>query len=438
MQVQIISPTGHHSQRGVCAVPDRTVAPLGCGATLVSALRKCPCDKVSKFRNFTGACTRERNRTRKFSPARGRYARSSENSFLEAFGDRPDRACSSFLRGFCLCRSPNNTFHDPVRSFALARSSCASLDEANNQFCRNDLRVSNGAPLTTVFLANIDMAQATVLDQGPDLEQALQELWLRGRASWPEVAVEIEQFLALIGRRFAPGTSAAIRMLHADDLYLLCAYLSGAPGASTTFESEFFTRVARALKRSRATDDEIAEIQQILRERLLNDRRSTPARSHYAGTGSLGSWLCISAVRELWRMRQRSHREALDEHTLEQLPAHDEDQELAYLKALYRREFKEAFSEALDSLTPKERNVLRYNVLKGLNITEIGAIYRVHRATIARWIARARDQLKAETHAALTRKVELRGRDLESVLRLIESQLDVSLRRRLGEEPPPT
>ncbi|MEZ4381338.1 MAG: sigma-70 family RNA polymerase sigma factor [Nannocystaceae bacterium] len=297
--------------------------------------------------------------------------------------------------------------------------------------------MSDAAPLSALLRAHLDAAQAAVLDEGPALEEALRELWAGGREAWPEIQVEAAPFFALVARRFAPGTSAALRELRAADLYLLAAYLGGAPGASAAFEAEYFARVARALGRFRASRDEIAEIQQTLRVRLLNDRRSTPARSHYVGAGSLGSWLCISAVRELWRARKQDGRgAALDDHALQQLPARDEDQELAYLKALYRREFKEAFNEALAALTAKERNVLRYNVLKGLNIAEIGAIYRVHRATVARWIARAREQLKTRTHEALTRKLQLRGRDLESVLHLIESQLDVSLRRHLGDDDP--
>lgn len=297
--------------------------------------------------------------------------------------------------------------------------------------------VSDAAPLSALLRAHLDAAQAVVLDDGPALEEALRELWARARAAWPEIHVGAAPFFALIARRFAPGTCAALRELRAGDLYLLTAYLGGAPGASAAFEAEYFARVARALGRFRASRDEIAEIQQTLRVRLLNDRRSTPARSHYMGAGSLGSWLCISAVRELWRTRKQDGRgAALDDHALQQLPARDEDQELAYLKALYRREFKEAFAEALAALTAKERNVLRYNVLKGLNIAEIGAIYRVHRATVARWIARAREQLKTHTHEGLTRKLQLRGRDLESVLHLIESQLDVSLRRHLSDDDP--
>lgn len=78
--------------------------------------------------------------------------------------------------------------------------------------------------------------------------------------------------------------------------------------------------------------------------------------------------------------------------------------------------------------------MLRYNVLKGLNIAEIGAIYQVHRATVARWIAHARELLLQSTRERLTQRLHAADHELDSILRLIESQMDVSLRRCLDDD----
>ncbi|MEZ4381297.1 MAG: sigma factor-like helix-turn-helix DNA-binding protein [Nannocystaceae bacterium] len=286
--------------------------------------------------------------------------------------------------------------------------------------------MTDAAPLSALLLARVDAAQAAVLDEGPALEEVLAALWSRGRSSWPYLTIGAETFFAQVARRFAPGPSEALLELRAGDLYVLSAYLAGAPGARAAFENEHFARVARALERFDASPEEIARVQRSLPTHLQCDRRTTPMRSHYAGVGSLGSWLCISAVRELWLSRNGA--------PLADAAA-DDPHAPAYLNALYHGELRDAFDGALAELSQRERDVLRLNVVDDRDVADIGALYDVHRATIARWIARARERLTTRTLDAMTRRLRIAERDHESVLQLIESQLDVNLRRRLGAPP---
>ncbi len=296
--------------------------------------------------------------------------------------------------------------------------------------------MSDSKDIRGLFLPHLDDATRLALTEEPGLAAELAALWSVARASWPDIELDAADFLAFVARRLDHEAGRALSRLRANDLYLLCAYLRGAPGASARFEAHCFAPAGHALRRLRADADEIAEVKQMLRYRLILDRTGDPEHRHYVGTGSLSAWLCVSAVREAWSLRRRRGRvNAIDDHSLQELPARDEDHELAYLKQLYRREFKESFQEALDTLSPRERNILRCNVLKGLNVEEIGVIYRVHRSTVARWIASSRVTLRDRTREALTRRVHVADGELESILRLIESQMDVSLRRRLEQDP---
>ncbi len=291
-------------------------------------------------------------------------------------------------------------------------------------------------PFSDSFLPHLEEAERLALSQVPDLEQQLAGLWSVAREAWPEVDVPAEEFFRFLARRLDLASLGPLNRLRAEDLYLLCGYVKGLPGCAALFEARYFVPVTRALRRIRADPDMIEDVKQTLRHRLLLDRVVDPRHKHYMGTGDLASWLCICAVHEVGHRRDKRDRDvAFEQHTLSNLPAQDDDQELAYLKQLYRREFKEAFQEALDALPPRERNILRYNVLKGLNIEEIGAIYRVHRATVARWIAHARELLLHKTRENLSRRVRMSNDQLESMLRLIESQMDVSLRRCLDATP---
>jgi RNA polymerase sigma-70 factor (ECF subfamily) len=62
-----------------------------------------------------------------------------------------------------------------------------------------------------------------------------------------------------------------------------------------------------------------------------------------------------------------------------------------------------------------------------LSIDELGAMFGCHRATAARRIADARQELVHRVHAALRSRLRLEHRDLQSVMRLIDSQLNLSV-----------
>jgi len=76
--------------------------------------------------------------------------------------------------------------------------------------------------------------------------------------------------------------------------------------------------------------------------------------------------------------------------------------------------------------------LLRYHHVDGLNIDEIGAIYRVHRVTAFRWLEKAKEKLVEATLARMRTRLNVSARELDSVLRLIRSQVHLSLVRHLG------
>jgi len=109
------------------------------------------------------------------------------------------------------------------------------------------------------------------------------------------------------------------------------------------------------------------------------------------------------------------------------------DPELDYLKSKYAPQFREAFVAAITNLSVEERNALRFHYLDGLTLDETAAACHVHRATAARWLAHARESLLRDTRRLLLERTKLGHREVESMFRLVESQLDVSLRRHLAE-----
>ena len=147
------------------------------------------------------------------------------------------------------------------------------------------------------------------------------------------------------------------------------------------------------------------------------------------------SWVRVVAARETARFLPRARREiAADEEEFATLIGADDDPEIGYLKRLYRHEFKRAFQAAIEQLDDLGRLILRQHVLDGLGIDELAGLHGVHRATAARWIQSAREAVLAGTQRELIRRLQLSRSELVSIMRLIGSQLDVSLPRLLRRD----
>jgi RNA polymerase sigma-70 factor (ECF subfamily) len=268
----------------------------------------------------------------------------------------------------------------------------------------------------------------------PDLEARLAWALEMARAAWPTVPLDGAQFTAHLARHLPPDRCLeALEKLQLGDLYLACACTQGVPAALAAFESRFLPEVGRAVARMRLPSSTVDELRQQLRQKMLVSTPDAPARlAAYPGTGPLSGWVRAAA---LWLgldlQRRGSAESSADDSALPLLVEPGDDPELAYLKNTYRAEFNAAFAQALTVLAPRQRNVLRLKFLDGLSIDQLGALYGVHRATAARWVIAAQEALLEETRRVLTERLRLTHTQLDSVLRLISSQLDVNLSRLL-------
>ena len=273
--------------------------------------------------------------------------------------------------------------------------------------------------------------------KGNELEALLSERLERARLRWPTVVLAPDQFARHLAERVCDDvpTAAALRT---DDLYLACACANGDDAAVVAFRDEFMRGVRVAL--SRFNDATLCDemCQMVMEKLFVGSATRPPAIGKYSGRGSLQAWVNVMAVRDTYtRLRLKPREQPDDDIDLLVERAIDvrEDSELAQLKAMYREQFKSAFSQALEILSPRDRNVLRHECVDDLNIDKIGELYGVHRATVARWRTRARQQLFEHTRAVFERDLNVSGGEFQSIMRLIHSQLGGSLPRLLAEAP---
>ena len=290
-------------------------------------------------------------------------------------------------------------------------------------------------PLSAAFLSA--RAPETLEPERPDLEEALAAASARARSTWTGVDAGDERFAAFLGGRIPAGELETARV---GDLWAACACGTGDGRAIAEVEARYFPDVDAALGKMGLSADRIGEVKQGLRRLLfVGDPGNPPAGTapritEYRGTGDLRAWLRVTAMRAALKLIRKENRETPTDDALLEARAQQDDPELAYMKAAYRASFKVAFQEALDSLHARERLLLKQQIVDGLGIDELGALYDVHRATAARWVQSAREKLLLRTRRTFMLNARISSEECESIMRMVRSQLDMSLHRRLGSE----
>jgi RNA polymerase sigma-70 factor (ECF subfamily) len=251
-------------------------------------------------------------------------------------------------------------------------------------------------------------------------EARLAALVAEARAAWPDLVDEaaLRQFVAeRSGRGELPGAPPA-------DLALAAAVLAGHPAAPAAFERALIAPLVTVLGR-RYPAELIGEVQQRLRIQLLVEG----GLASYQGRGPLGAWVRVVAVREAERARRALGGELPDDEVGALAGRAIADPERLLLRAATREAVHAALRRALEALAPRQRTLLRYHYVDRLGIDRIAPLFAVHRATAARWLEQARQDLLRHARQALAGKLALMPEELASLGRVLESQLYLSLSR---------
>jgi RNA polymerase sigma-70 factor, ECF subfamily len=288
-------------------------------------------------------------------------------------------------------------------------------------------------------LSQLPEGRESILARADTLETLLVAHITSGQTAWPGLALDPERFVRFLARRLPQSgdLEAELNELPAADLYLTCACADGDARAIVAFEARYFRDIDATVAGMRAPNGASDDVKQILRTRFfVSTGGRPPAITEFGGRGNLHGWVRVSAVREVLRLFKRDRRKVdLDEALLDDMVGFP-DPEMAAVKAKCKTELGTAFRASLAGLSARERTLLRYHIADGLSIDAIGSIYHVHRATAARWLAAVRERLVSDTQARLAEHLRLDRDEVESVIRLVRSQLDLSIVSLLGSEDP--
>ena len=280
------------------------------------------------------------------------------------------------------------------------------------------------------FLAALPKESAARLAKGPELEAWLADVIARARAGAAKVKLAPERFAEFLGGKLkGPDPRAEAEQLRLPELYLAAAALAQDPEAIRELDALIRLWVEREVQKVRAPsllDDALNEVRAL----VLVGQGTPPAIGQYGGRGELGAWIRVVAVREVLRLHKKGtpEREHGSPGELEALASSADDPELGFLRGHYRDAFRTAFRAAVASLEPRDRNLLRQSFLDGLSIDELAELYHVHRATAARWLVKAREALAEATRARIREQIRVGSGELESILALVGSKLEISMR----------
>lgn len=290
-------------------------------------------------------------------------------------------------------------------------------------------------PLATLLLESMDPPRSTDGDEaaGLQLEASLREMLDTARAEWPVLSLADEDYVrhlaALLPETDEPR--AALAKIRPGDVYVAAAVTSGHPEALRTFEAQFI-RPARVVIARESDVVEPEEFFQRLRERLLVAQPGKRTRlAGFSGKGKLSNWVRIAAQRLLideYRKREAAPNEVPTD-PLDPIRAADKDPELGVLQSSYREGFQEAFESAFAKLGSRERTLLRYRYVDGLEVNQIASISGRHRVSVYRAIVKARETLLEHLRRDMAERLHVGMSQADSVVRLMRSQLDLRLSR---------
>ena len=301
----------------------------------------------------------------------------------------------------------------------------------------NDAVHATADELAAVFTAAWTAGRDRALS--PDVGAKLVALCQRARLAHPTIAVEDRAFVAAIAAH-APAVELAayLERCRPGDLVLALAASRGQAVAIEELERTFRTALDSTCRRFASAAHSADDLKQILRTKLfVAEPDKAPKIADYAGQGYLENWLRVTAVRIFLDLAKRKDRAREGRATDDDVLALPDPRDLALdvVKAEYRTAVAAAMHDAAKRLEPGDRHLLRQHFVGGLSIDQLGAVLGIHRATAARRIARAREHLVAATRAELARRLQLDPAELDDVIGLVMSRLDVSIGKLLASAP---
>lgn len=285
--------------------------------------------------------------------------------------------------------------------------------------------------LAAVFLENLGARDQVKIDTGDDVEALLDRAVASAHAARPGIEVPAEVFVLALAARLSGAKSTTLERaldgLHLGDLLLACACEHRDRAALAEFERAFVPDLFAAVNHVDRSGSHADDVLQVLRQKLfVGEPGAGPKIREYSGRGELRRWLRAVAVRAAIDALRGVREVPVEDELLDAIVVPDDHPELAHLKRASVAELKLALREALSALSPRERSFLQQYYLDGAKLETLAALYRTTPSTVSRSLAKARATLLGQVRNAVMARLRISGREVDSLLGLVQSQLELS------------
>lgn len=271
---------------------------------------------------------------------------------------------------------------------------------------------------------------ARALGEPAAAERALAALCEEAAAAWPGVTVEPAALVAALAEKLASDEPPPLSAAAAAEVALALACARGEPAAIAAFDRAYLAVVPQALAGMKLPAATVEDVRAAVRDKLLLPDGDRPPRVlGYAGRGRLRGLVQVTATRTAIDRIRLEEREA-------ELPAREPaaptDVALSLIKAQYRAAFSAGFARAVEGASRRDRNLLRLHFLGGVTLEQLAQMYGVHRATVVRWIAAAREAVFAATREHVAGALNAPPDELDEMFELVQSRVELSVERLLA------
>lgn len=261
-------------------------------------------------------------------------------------------------------------------------------------------------------------------------DSVIDEAVAEAAARWPEIVVDAGEVRRAFEAKLAGDEPPAVTAANVAEVHLAIACARGDEKAIAVFDREYLDVVKVALAGMKLTAATVEDVKSGVRDKLLlPDDGRVPRIVEYAGRGRLRGLVQVSASRMAIDRIRLEEREA-------ELPAREiaapANLELSLIKAQYRTAFVEGFARAVATASRRDRNLLRLHFLGGVTLEQLATMYGVHRATVVRWLAAAREAVFGATRAHVAETLGAPAEELDEMFDLVRSRIELSVDRLLA------
>ena len=293
--------------------------------------------------------------------------------------------------------------------------------------------MTKARPLTKLLLASLKITIGFSTVNPDQVEALLREVIAEARRTWPTVDIPPTWFIPYLSERISPSTDIidAIRNVESSDLYLACAVAHLDPQGLEAFDHSYGKNIDQCLARCENLGDGNVQTRDEIFHSLFRVDSVRPGEiAQFNGCEPLISWLRVLTTQI---KRRDSRPPPKKNHGTSQLSTSHAAPEAIMLPTCLKESYLHAFSQAMRSLLPRERNLLRQRIVDGMSLDEISAFHSVHRVTASRWLVKVRERLSQRTTQLMLRNLDATSDVHPMVQRIIHSHLDFSISRYLTQ-----